>query len=171
MREDGRICSVPYEPSKPVYTFWDLGFGDSTAIWFVQMVAMQYRVIDYIEDNRRAIDYYVKQIQSRPYVYERHFCHMTVIMPTSLQGKTMREIVEGYGLKVEITPQIGIDNGINATRMAMANCWIDEQKCKEGIKALEYYHYETDKNGNRKTLLLTIGQAMAVMFSLYGCCV
>ena len=62
----------------------------------------------------------------------------------------MREIVEGYGLKVGITPQIGIDNGINAVRMAMANCWIDENKCKEGIKALEYYHYDQDKNGNRK---------------------
>ncbi|MEB5262611.1 phage terminase large subunit, partial [Pseudomonas aeruginosa] len=31
MRDDGRISNVPYEPSKPVYTFWDLGFGDSTA--------------------------------------------------------------------------------------------------------------------------------------------
>ena len=51
-------------------------------------------------------------------------------------GKTMREIVEGYGLKVEITPQIGIDNGINATRMAMANCWIDEQKVQRGHKSL-----------------------------------
>ena len=64
MREDGRITNVPYESSKPVYTFWDLGFGDSTAIWFVQMVAMQYRVIDYIEDNRRAIDYYVITVNS-----------------------------------------------------------------------------------------------------------
>ena len=53
---------------------------------FVQMVAGQYRVIDYLEDNRKLL-IYVKQIQSRPYVYERHFCHMTVIMPTSLQGR------------------------------------------------------------------------------------
>ena len=47
--------------------------------------------------------------------------------------------------------------------MAMANCWIDEQKCKEGIKALEYYHYEQDKTAIVKTLLLTIGQVMVVM--------
>ena len=113
------------------------------------MVAGQYRVIDYLEDNRKAIDYYVRQIQSKPYVYERHFCHMTVIMPTSLQVKQCANC-RGYGLKVEITPQIGIDNGINATRMAMANCWIDEQKCKEGIKALEYYHYEQDKTAIAK---------------------
>ena len=151
MREDGRITNVPYESSKPVYTFWDLGFGDSTAIWFVQMVAMQYRVIDYIEDNRRAIDYYVKQIQSKPYVYERHYLPHDGRHANLATGKTIQEIVEGFGLKVEIVPQIGIDNGINAVRMAMGNVWIDENKCKEGIKALEYYHYEQDKNGNNKT--------------------
>ena len=163
MREDGRITNVPYESSKPVYTFWDLGFGDSTAIWFVQMVAGQYRVIDYLENNRQAIDYYVRQIQSRSYVYERHFLPHDGNHANLATGKTMREIVEGYGLKVEITPQIGIDNGINATRMAMANCWIDEQKCKEGIKALEYYHYEQDKNGNNKTTPAHDSLAMLVM--------
>ena len=150
MREDGRITNVPYEPSKPVYTFWDLGFGDSTAIWFVQMVAMQYRVIDYIEDNRKAVDFYVREIQKKPYVYDRHYLPHDGRHANLATGKTIQEIVEGYGLKVEITPQIGIDNGINAVRMAMPNVWIDENKCKEGIKALEYYHYEHDKNGNRR---------------------
>jgi len=152
MRDDGRISNVPYEPSKPVYTFWDLGFGDSTAIWFVQMVAMQYRVIDYIEDNRKSIDHYVRVIQSKPYVFERHYLPHDGRHANLATGKTIQEIVEGFGLRVEIVPQIGIDNGINAVRMAMPNVWIDENKCKEGIKALEYYHYETDKNGNRRNI-------------------
>ena len=30
MREEGRITSVPYELTKPVATFWDLGWGDNT---------------------------------------------------------------------------------------------------------------------------------------------
>ena len=106
------------------------------------MVAGQYRVIDYLEDNRKVIDYYVEQIQSRPYVYERHFLFHDGNHVNLVTGKIMCEIVEGYGLKVEIISQIGIDNGINVTRMAMPNVWIDENKCKEGIKALEYYHYE-----------------------------
>ena len=97
---------------------------------FVQMVAGQYRVIDYLEDNRKAIDFYVRQIQSRPYVYERHFCHMTVIMPTSLQGRLCAKLSRVTVLKVEITPQIGIDNGINATRMAMPNVWMNEISVK-----------------------------------------
>lgn len=152
MREENRITAVPYEPSKPVYTFWDLGFGDSTAIWFVQMVAMQYRVIDYVEDCRQSVDYYVRAIQNKPYVYERHYLPHDGRHANLATGKTIQEIVEGFGLRVEIVPQIGIDNGINAVRMAMPNVWIDEKKCSEGIRALEYYHYENDKNGNTRNI-------------------
>ncbi len=32
----GRISNVPYDPSIQVETWWDLGVGDSTAIWFVR---------------------------------------------------------------------------------------------------------------------------------------
>ena len=72
MREEGRIGRVPYEPSKPVYTFWDLGFGDNTAIWFVQSVGMQVRVIDYYSANRQPLTHYVQMLQSRGYVYAEH---------------------------------------------------------------------------------------------------
>ena len=36
--QDKRICGVPYDPAARVYTAWDLGIGDATAIWFAQMV-------------------------------------------------------------------------------------------------------------------------------------
>jgi len=35
---DKRITGVPYEPTAQVYTAWDLGIRDSTAIWFAQVV-------------------------------------------------------------------------------------------------------------------------------------
>src|SRR5580765_926663 len=33
----GRICDVPHDPLLPVHTAWDLGMGDSRAIWFFQV--------------------------------------------------------------------------------------------------------------------------------------
>ena len=36
IQEKGRISSVPYDPTVRVDTWWDLGVGDSTAIWFTQ---------------------------------------------------------------------------------------------------------------------------------------
>ena len=36
--EDQEISKVPYDPTIKVDTFWDLGIGDSTAIWFTQSI-------------------------------------------------------------------------------------------------------------------------------------
>jgi len=34
---DKRIGNVPYEPAAMVWTAWDLGIRDATAIWFAQV--------------------------------------------------------------------------------------------------------------------------------------
>jgi hypothetical protein len=46
---DKRITGVPYEPTAQVYTAWDLGIRDSTAIWFAQVVGREIHLIDYYE--------------------------------------------------------------------------------------------------------------------------
>src|SRR5262245_50202583 len=38
---DKRIGPVPYEPSALVWTAWDLGIRDATAIWFAQVVGRE----------------------------------------------------------------------------------------------------------------------------------
>ena len=69
----GRIGeSVPYRPEVTVNTYWDLGIGDATAIWFVQFVDSKVHLIDYIEANSKGLDYYVKELQNKPYVYGDH---------------------------------------------------------------------------------------------------
>jgi phage terminase large subunit len=37
-QDAGRICELPFEPESPVYTAWDLGYRDDTAIWWYQVV-------------------------------------------------------------------------------------------------------------------------------------
>src|SRR3546814_13887665 len=50
----GQIGAVPWEPALPVHTAWDLGIGDSTAIWFCQRAGRETRLIDYYEEIGRA---------------------------------------------------------------------------------------------------------------------
>ena len=52
---NGRIASVPWEPALPVHTAWDLGIGDSTAIWFCQRLGRDVRLIDYYEAQIEAV--------------------------------------------------------------------------------------------------------------------
>jgi phage terminase large subunit len=46
---DKRTTGVPYEPTAQVYTAWDLGIRDSTAIWFAQVIGREIHIIDYYE--------------------------------------------------------------------------------------------------------------------------
>lgn len=150
MREECRITTVPYEPQKPVSTFWDLGWGDNTAIWFVQSVGMQLRVIDFYQANRQPLAHYAKLLQDRPYVYDLHHLPHDASHGNLGTGKTTLEMLKDLGLKCKIVPQIGIDNGIKAARAVFPSVWIDEKKCADGIRALEYYHYEENKDGGAK---------------------
>ena len=64
--KDKRIANVPWEPKLTVYTAWDLGIGDSTAIWFAQYVGKEIRLIDYVENSGVGLDWYAKQLAAKP---------------------------------------------------------------------------------------------------------
>jgi hypothetical protein len=38
---------VPFDPYRPVNTFWDIGMDDETAIWFHQTDGVRERLIDF----------------------------------------------------------------------------------------------------------------------------
>lgn len=66
------IGHVPYDPRYPVMTGWDIGVGDSTAIWFVQRTRTELRVLDYYEASGVGADHYARVIREKPYTYDYH---------------------------------------------------------------------------------------------------
>ena len=67
--DEGRITGVPYDPAAHVFTAWDLGMDDSTAIWVAQCVGREIHIIDYYEANGQP-DVYKRQEQGAPIVVE-----------------------------------------------------------------------------------------------------
>ena len=67
--KEGRICCVPYDASKPVDTFRDLGYFDNVAIWLAQSIGFEFRFIDFIQGSQQSLQNYLRELQSRPYVY------------------------------------------------------------------------------------------------------
>jgi phage terminase large subunit len=65
---DGRITKVPYDASKPVATFWDLGWADSTSIFFGQVIGFETHVIDYYSNEQQPLEHYQQVLQNRGYV-------------------------------------------------------------------------------------------------------
>lgn len=148
MREalsQGRIGIVPYDRSLQVVTAWDLGVGDSTAIWFAQFHGTEVRLIDYYEANGVGLDHYVHVLQQRGYIYDQHILPHDVRVRELGSGKSRYETLQNLGLhNLTIAPQLQVDDGIQAVRSMLNRCWFDEDKCEQGVEALRQYRREYD---------------------------
>jgi len=147
---DGRIGRVPYDESIGVETWWDIGVGDSTAIWFTQSVRREIRVIDYMEASGESLSYFAKELQEKPYVYAAHHGPHDLEVREWAQGgkdgepKSRIEIAKSLGIVFQIVPNMSVDDGINAARAITARCWFDADKCARGLSALASYHKDYD---------------------------
>lgn len=148
---ENRITRVPYDPILRVNTAWDLGIGDSTAIWFYQVVANEIRIIDFYESSGESLQHYIKKLQEKPYTYNRHYAPHDIEVRELTTGKTRRDTARSLGIDFTVASNIGIDDGINAVRNILPKCWFDEQKTDLGLAALRSYHKEyDDKNETYK---------------------
>ena len=144
----GRIGAVPYDKALGVVTSWDLGIGDSTAIWFAQYVGAEVRLIDYYESSGVGLDHYAKVLQDKGYVYESHILPHDVQVRELGTGKSRIETLEGLGIRdIEIAPSLLIDDGIQKVREMLDKCFFDETKCEKLIDALLNYSRDWDDNG------------------------
>lgn len=140
LRERERITTVPYDPLLPVFTAWDLGIGDSTAIWCAQRERSgDVRLIDYYENSGEGLGHYVNWLNGRGYTYERHYLPHDAQARELGTGKSRVEMLRSLGINGEIVPGLSLDDGIEAARMFLMRCWIDAERCRLGIDCLVSY--------------------------------
>jgi hypothetical protein len=143
-----RITTVDYDPMFPCHTAWDLGFNDSTSIWWFQVVYGEIRVLDHHSSNGQSIPYYTGLIAQKEadfgYKYGYHY------LPHDAKAKTLasggKSIIEQIATKIDIkhlkiVPNLSIQDGIQATRLALTRTWFDN-RCEEGIECLRQYQRE-----------------------------
>lgn len=147
---EGRITRVPYDPEYPVYTAWDLGIDDCTAIWFVQIVGLEIRVIDFYQTrNIGLVDIARDAVKSKPYIYAEHYLPHDVDTRELSTAKTRKEQLEKIGLTpIRAGSKLPVADGINAARNMIPKCVFDAEKCEEGIDALKSYRTEEDEQKN-----------------------
>lgn len=140
----GRIGKVPYDPLVPVDTFWDLGWADSTSIWFAQAVGFEYHLIDFYENSLQKIDHYLQVLQRKPYVYGTLWLPHDARAKEKGSGKSIEEQVRAKSNKVRIVPNLRVLDGINAARTIFPNCYFDEDACSAGINHLRHFRWDID---------------------------
>lgn len=141
-RLEKRICSVPYDKATAVSTYWDIGIADATCIWFAQRVGREWHLIDYYESRGKSAVDFARALKDREYVYDSHWLPHDAEAREKGTGLTYQEVLEQHKISTNITPRLGLEEGISAARIRFNECWFDEAKCEEGLRALQYYRRE-----------------------------
>lgn len=140
---ENRITTVSYEPALPVYTAWDLGISDDTAIWFFQFFGKEIRVIDYYENSGEGLPHYAAVVNTREYRYGKHFAPHDIAVRELGSGLSRLETARKLGLVFErILTNKDLPGGIEHCREMLQYCWFDDSKTEAGRKALENYKKE-----------------------------
>lgn len=150
---EGKICKLPDNSHQPVNTAWDIGVGDSTAIWFFRLIGNEIHIIDYYENSGEGLRHYMKVLKDKGYTYDKHYApHDMNNKEFGSDAKSRADIArEGYEIdgqrykiNFSVLPRGGVDDGIEQAREVLARCVFDEVKCEEGISHLENYRKEWD---------------------------
>lgn len=161
--DSGRLCSVPIDRTRPVHTFWDLGFGDKTAIWLAQSVQGWYHLVDYLEGSQKTINHYVIELQQRQ-VAGKYIAGIDwlphdaidAIIHQKLGGgdktRSIEMLMRASGRRVRIAPKLHVTSGINAARTIFPQCRFDADRCMKGLDGLKNYQWGPPaKSGAERT--------------------
>lgn len=146
---DKRVCPVPYDPMLPVHTVWDLGWNDAMTIIMVQRGPMDVRLIDYIEDSNRTLDWYVAELEKRPWRWGTDYLPHDGRTRNFQTGKSTEELLRGLKRQsVFVLPQTSVEEGIKAARMLWPRCYFDAGKTARLLECLKRYRRAINQQTN-----------------------
>lgn len=143
LRKKNQITRVDFDPAVPVRCYFDLGIGDSTAIWFAQFVGKEVHLVNYYENSGEGLAHYARVLDD--YRRETGCIYDLLVAPHDIaareltSGKTRLETARRLGLNFRVAPKLSLESGIEAVRMLLSRCWFDEKRCEHGLKCLENY--------------------------------
>jgi len=136
-----------YDDTVRVYTFWDLGVGNETAIWFVQFVGDAIRLIDYYAASGQGMAALSRVLDEKPYHYQEHWLpHDAAQRQQGEQVTTRLDTLRRLRNKedVRLLVKHSIEDRIEATRGLLGKCRFSV-KCEGGVECLNKYHREINK--------------------------
>ena len=147
LKERNAIEYLTVDPTAQIHTYWDIGFSDSTAVWFIEHTETGFRVVDYYEDNKKSLVDHVKLVAMKPYtIAEYHFPH-DIDHTEITSGKTRMSLLRDVypSLKMSKVPRGHVSDGIAMVRAILPTCTFDKINTEVGINCLNNYHREFDR--------------------------
>lgn len=142
-----RLSNVPYDPMLQVHTIWDLGWNDKMSIIMAQRGVNDIRVIDYIEDSHRTLDWYVAELEKRRYRWGVDYLPHDAASRNFQTGKSTEEMLREMGRNTLVQAAVNVEEGIRSARMLFPKCYFDRDKTARLVECLKRYR----RNINSKT--------------------
>jgi phage terminase large subunit len=145
-----RIARVPHDRTADVYASWDLGIGDSTAIWVFQIVGREWHWLRYYEKSNEKLDHFIDWIKALPFAVHKHYLPHDAEARELQSGLNRVEFFEQRGFNVEVVPRHNVADRIAATQLKFNRFFFDSALCEAGLNSLRMYRAEFDER--KKTL-------------------
>lgn len=145
---DGRIGHYPYVQGQPVYTAWDLGIRDATAIWMFQILPGELRFIDFYENHTQPLHHYTEVLDDRGYAYDKDFVPHDAKVKELGTGRTRIETLIELGRDPALVPDHKVLDGINSARVLFPRVTFNADTCMDGMEALRQYRADFDEERN-----------------------
>jgi hypothetical protein len=139
MEADGRIDEFVYDETEMVHVSTDLGYTDSTAMWFWQLTPEGPVMIDYEEHDGKTLDFYFKLLKNKPYEYADIWLPHDAKAKSLQTGRSTIEQFLGAGFPCKVVPKLAVQHGIDAARMILPKVRFNKDTCTDGIEALRAY--------------------------------
>jgi phage terminase large subunit len=152
-KSQGRIGRVSPDPLLSLRAYVDIGGSgakaDAMAIWIVQFVAQEIRVLDYIEGRGQVLAYYVTILREKGYDKVKMFLPHDGINDNNVTGKRYVDHWREAGFDcAEPIPNQGAGAAtmrIEAVRRLFPKCWFNAETTEPGRDALGFYHEKRDE--------------------------
>lgn len=146
VEKEGRINNdVNYDPNFQVSVSADIGYSDSTVLFFFQERPDGLAIIDCEEGHGQPLSYYFELLENKPYEYDNIWLPHDARAKTLQTGKSTVEQFLERKLPVHIVPQLSVQHGIDAVRMVLPYCWFNKDPTKMAIEALRTYRRKYDE--------------------------
>jgi hypothetical protein len=145
IEEKGRMCPIDRDDLCRTYVAWDLGMGDSTALWVAQVTGQEVRLLDYVENHGQGLDWYVNWLKENKWHQAEQLLPHDVEVRELGTGKSRLEVLRESGLDVRVLPRLSVDDGIQAVRRLLPRCWFNMPQVKQGLDCLRNYRREYDE--------------------------
>lgn len=148
-----KIGDYPWNPRKPVHTFWDLGLRDATAIWFGQESENgdAINIIDYMEESNVPLIEWCSRVNKTPYSYGIHSGPHDIKRRDYSNGQSYLKTAAAHGVDFSICPDIGLRAGIDATKSFIPRLRFNSILTSKGTDAL--YNYRREYNDKLRVFM------------------